>query len=149
MEKTDIKLFETGQIKKKVHFEIYDKLGREKNHEKIAERRRIYNKKYQQDLKDDICQYYIDNKQAIKNNKQAINDYNNQYYIDNKQAIKNNKQAINDYNNKYYIDNKQAIKDNKQDIKDNKNKIDKTTGDTSIRRFFWNLGYNTWFKYYR
>ena len=135
MENHDIKLFETGQIKKKVHFEIYDKLGREKNHEKIAERRRIYNKKYQQDLKDDICQYYIDNKQAIKNNKQAINDYNNQYYID-------NKQAINDYNNLYYID-------NKQDIKDNKNKIDKTTGDTSIKRFFWNLGYNTWFKYYR
>ena len=119
MEKTDIKLFETGQIKKKVHFEIYDKLGREKNHEKIAERRRIYNKKYQQDLKDDICQYYLDNKQAIKNNKQAIKN------------------------------NKQAIKDNKLAINDNKNKIDKTTGDTSIRRFFWNLGYNTWFKYYR
>ena len=120
MEKTDIKLFETGQIKKKVHFEIYDKLGREKNHEKIAERRRIYNKKYQQDLKDDICQYYLDNKQAIKNNKQAINDYNNLSFLD-----------------------------NKQDIKDNINKIYKTTGDTSIRRFFWNLGYNTWFKYYR
>ena len=129
MKKPDIKLFETGQIKKKVHFEIYDKLDREKNHEKITERRSIYNKKYQQNLKDDILrQYFLDNKQAINDYKQAINDY--------KQTINDYKQTINDY--------KQIIIDNKQVIKDNK-----TTGDTSIRRFFRNLGSNTWFQYYR
>ena len=127
MEKTDIKLFETGQIEKKVHFEIYDNLDREKTREKKTGRRRRYNKKYQQDLKDDILrQYFLDNKQAINDYKQTIKDYN---------------QTINDY--------KQAINDYKQTIIDNKNKIDKTTGDTSIRRFFRNLGSNTWFQYYR
>ena len=129
MEKTDIKLFETGQIKKKVHFEIYDKLDREKTREKKTGRRRRYNEKYQQDLKDDILrQYFLDNKQAINDYKQTIKDYN--------QTINDYKQAINDY--------KQVIIDNKQVINDYK-----TTGDTSIRRFFRNLGSNTWFKYYR
>jgi len=89
--------------------------------------------------KEDLKQYYLDNKEKLKqyykqyrlDNKEKLKQYYEQYYLDNKEKINetskkcrlDNKEKIKEYNRQYRLDNKEKKKQyDKQYRLDNKEK---------------------------
>ena len=95
-----------------------------------AEEKKELVKKWEHNNKEKVKQYYIDNKDKVKeqakqyyiDNKDRVKEQTKQYHIDNKEKVKqyyiDNKEKV----KQYYVDNKDKVKEQvKQYYNDNKN----------------------------